>query len=294
MLKEEEYVKFSSVQIINLIKRGEIRPSEILETAIEVSRKLNPDLNAVILWIEDRVKEDLKNLEKSDIKEKGKLYGVPLLLKDLRQHYPGVKSTDGSKILKDFIPDYESEFVARIRKNGGLIFGKTNTSEFGFLGYTEPDLFGPTRNPWNLELTPGGSSGGSASAVASCMVPVASGSDGGGSIRIPACYTGLIGLKPSRGRTPAGPPHGEIWQGFGVNFFFARTTEDVALLLDAESGYSLTSPFKIEPPTERYSEVYKMEPKKLKVAFTTRSPIGTPVDKFYKDAVLKAARELEK
>jgi amidase len=294
MLKEEEYVKFSSVQIINLIKRGEIRPSEILETAIEVSRKLNPDLNAVILWIEDGVKEDLKNLERSDIKEKGKLYGVPLLLKDLRQHYPGVKSTDGSKILKDFISDYESEFVARIRKNGGLIFGKTNTSEFGFLGYTEPDLFGPTRNPWNLELTPGGSSGGSASAVASCMVPVASGSDGGGSIRIPACYTGLIGLKPSRGRTPAGPPHGEIWQGFGVNFFFARTTEDVALLLDAESGYSLTSPFKIEPPTERYSEVYKMEPKRLKVAFTTRSPIDTPVDKFYKDAVLKAAREFEK
>ena len=301
MISFEEYTRFDGIGLAEAIKNGEVPAREVLETAVEISRKLNPHLGAIITWMEDEAERWLKKLLEGRSEEGSRLdrenmpfFCVPTLLKDMEQAYPGVPMTDGSKLLRDFIPTYEGEFVKRTREKGGfIIFGKTNTSEFGLVAYTEPDGFPACRNPWDLELTPGGSSGGSASAVAAGMVPVASASDGGGSIRIPACYTGLFGLKPSRGRTPAGPMMGELWQGFALNFFLTKSVRDSAYLLDVVSGPETSSPFRIESPPEPYSKIFMKEPKKLRVAFSTKPPVGEKVDDIYVRAVEFAVRWFE-
>ena len=171
--------------------------------------------------------------------------------------------------------------------------GKTNTPEFGLMGITEPELFGPTRNPWNVEHTTGGSSGGSAAAVASGMVPVASGGDGGGSIRIPASYCALFGLKPSRGRTPTGPKYGELWQGAAVEHVLTRSVRDSAAMLDAIQGADPGAPYIIKPPNVPYSEEINREPGSLKIAFNTESPLGTGTHEYCREAVLKTAKLLQ-
>src|SRR5208337_3537843 len=179
--------------------------------AINRIESINPKLNAVIY----RMYDIARRAARTPL-PKGPFTGVPFLCKDLITAYGGVPLTSGSKAYKNYIPAEDTELMKRYKAAGVLIMGKTNTPEFGLMGITEPELHGPTRNPWNLGHTPGGSSGGSAAAVASGMVPMASGGDGGGSIRIPASCCGLFGLKPTRGRGPLGPLNGEIWQGAEV------------------------------------------------------------------------------
>jgi len=179
------------------------------------------------------------------------------------------------------------------KKAGVVILGKTNTPEFGLLGITEPELFGPCRNPWNTDHTPGGSSGGSAAAVAAGWVPIAAGGDGGGSIRIPAAYCGLFGLKPSRGRNPTGPDHGRIWQGAVQEHVISRSVRDSAAMLDATRGADTGAPYEIKPPGGSYLDEVTKNPGRLKIAFDTHSPLGTTVHPECVKAVTETARILE-
>ncbi len=283
-----EYDQYDGLGLAKLVREKKVSPLELCEEAISRIEKLNPVLNAVVIPMFDIGRAVAKNpLPECPFA------GVPFLIKDLISVYAGVKLTSGCRAYRDYIPDYDSELVKRFKKTGLVALGKTNTPEFGLMGITEPELYGPTRNPWNIEHTCGGSSGGSAVAVACGMVPIASGGDGGGSIRIPACYCGLIGLKPSRGRIPTGPNLGELWQGAAVENVLTRSVRDSAAILDAIQGADPGAPYVIKPPDIPYSEEINREPGSLKIAFNTESPLGTGTHEYCREAVLKTAKLLE-
>jgi len=284
----KEYDQYDGLGLAQLVREKKISPVELCDEAISRIEKINPALNAVVTPMFDIG----RTAAKKELPE-GPFTGVPFLLKDLLGPYAGVRFTSGCRAYKDYVPDYDSEMVRRYKQAGLNTLGKTNTPEFGLMGITEPELFGPTRNPWNIEHTPGGSSGGSAAAVASGMVPLASGGDGGGSIRIPSCYCGLLGLKPSRGRTPTGPKVGEWWQGAAVEHVLTRSVRDSAAMLDAVCGADAGAPYIIKPPDRPYSEEINREPGSLKIAFNTESPLGTGTHDYCKQAVYEIAKMLE-
>ncbi|MBU2647417.1 amidase [bacterium] len=283
----KEYLQFDGLGLAELIRKKEVSASEVCEAAILRIEQENPKFNAVVTTIYDLARKTI-----SDKLLQGPFTGVPYLLKDLLAAYAGVPLTSGSKAYKDFIPQQDSELVKRFKTSGLVILGKTNCPEFGLMAYTEPELHGATCNPWNSEHTPGGSSGGSAAAVASGMVPLASAGDGGGSIRIPASCCGLFGLKPSRGRNPTGPDHGQVWQGAVVEHIVSRSVRDSATLLETTQGVDPGAPYTIAPPGERYSEVITRDPVPLKIAYNSRSPLNTAVDPECKATVEKTAKTL--
>jgi len=207
-MTEDEYLARDAVGLRELIQTREISASEALEAALARLAKVNPRINAVTLDLSERARHEAQATSAA-----GPLAGVPYLLKDLGQALAGTTTTQACKLYKDDIADADSALTAAYRAAGLVIFGKTNTSEFGLSTSTEPKLFGPTRNPFNLAFSAGGSSGGAAAAVASGMLPMAHATDGGGSIRVPASCCGLFGLKPSRARNPMGPDFGEGWSG---------------------------------------------------------------------------------
>ena len=268
----KEYNQYDGLGLAELVKKKEISAAELCEEAINRIERVNPTLNAVITTMYDLA---LKSIQEG--LPEGPFHGVPFLLKDLLGDFAGVPQTMGSKALKNYIPAQDSELVRRYKKAGLVILGKTNTPEFGLKGVTEPELHGPTRNPWNTERTPGGSSGGSAAAVAGGMVPMASANDGAGSIRIPAACCGVFGLKVTRGRTPNGPLHGRTWQGAVVEHVISRSVRDSAAILDATQGPDIGAPFVIPPPDRPYLEEIQQSPGSLKIAFQTHSPIDTAV-----------------
>jgi len=190
-----EYDQYDAVGLAELVSKGEVTQTELLEKAISVSEQVNPIINAVVAECHDEAREAAK-LPLPD----SPIAGVPFLIKDLSA-MKGLLCTSGSRLLADYVPDHDSEIVARYRRAGLSLFGKTNTPEFGLTVTTEPVLFGPARNPWNTDHSTGGSSGGAAAAVAAGIVPAAHASDGGGSIRIPASCCGLVGMKPTRAGT---------------------------------------------------------------------------------------------
>jgi len=283
-----DYDRYDGLGLAELIRKGEVSAREVCEAAILRIETLNPALNAVIQPMFDLGRRAVE----TGLPD-GPFRGVPYLLKDLVAAYAGVPLTAGSRARRDFIPDRDSELVRRFKQAGLVILGKTNCPEFGLLAVTEPELHGPTRNPWDTGRTPGGSSGGSASAVAAGMTPLASGGDGGGSLRIPASHCGLFGLKPTRGRNPTGPLYGTLWQGAVVEHAITRSVRDSAALLDATCGADAGAPYVIPPPKRPYLEEVSREPGKLKIAFNTRSPIGTEVHPECVRAVEEAARLLE-
>lgn len=283
-----EYDQYDGLGLAKLVRQKKISATELCEEAITRIEKWNPVLNAVVTPMFEIGLEAAKRPLPD-----APFAGVPFLLKDLISSYAGVRLTWGCRAYKDYVPDYDSEMVKRFKKAGLMTLGKTNTPEFGLMGITEPELHGPTRNPWNIERTCGGSSGGSAAAVASGMVPIASGGDGGGSIRIPSCYCGLVGLKVSRGRTPTGPKYGELWQGAAVENVLTRSVRDSATILDAIAGQDAGAPYIIKPPDAPYSEEIKREPGSLKIAFNTESPLGTGTHEDCREAVYKTAKLLE-
>ncbi len=268
----KEYGQFDGIGLAQLVKKKEISPSEICEEAITRIEHVNPTLNAVITPMYDLARKAVQ-----ETLPDGPFCGVPFLLKDLLGDFAGVPQTMGSKALTNYIPQRDSELVKRYKKAGLVILGKTNTPEFGLKGITEPELHGPTRNPWNTDHTPGGSSGGSAAAVASGMVPMASANDGAGSIRIPAACCGLFGLKVTRGRTPNGPIHGRTWQGAVVEHVISRSVRDSAAILDATQGADVGAPYVIPPPQLPYMQEIERSPGPLRIAFDTQSPINTAV-----------------
>jgi amidase len=271
-----------------LVRNREVSAEELLEEAIARTERLNPALNAVITPMYDLAREASRGGPGS-----GSFAGVPLLLKDLLHSYRGVPLTSGSAVLRNFAPEYDSEVVERLKRAGFVVFGKTNVPEFGLVAATEPEAFGPSRNPWDTERTPGGSSGGSAAAVASGMTPIASATDGGGSIRIPAAWCGLFGLKPTRGRVPTGPLFGEIWDGAVVHHVLTRSVRDSAAALDALAGPATGDPYVIAAPERPYLEEVSSPPPPLRIAFSTRSPLDAEVDPHCRSAVEETVLLLE-
>ena len=283
-----EYEEYDATGLAELVNKGDVSEKELFDTAIEKIDKHNHSLNAVITPMFDEAKKRM-----GEGLPDGPFKGVPFLLKDLLSAYKGVRLSSGCRAYKDYVPDFDSELVKRFKASGVNILGKTNTPELGLMGVTEPELFGPTRNPWDTGRTPGGSSGGSAAAVAARIVPFASGGDGGGSIRIPSSYCGLFGLKPTRFRTPTGPVFGRIWQGAAVEHVLTRSVRDSAAMLDATRGPDVGAPFVTPPPERPYLEELGRPAGELKVAYSVESPLGTEVHEDCVKAVHDTAKLLE-
>mgnify|MGYP001156523416 CR=1 FL=1 len=284
----EAYESYDALGLAELVRRGEVTPMELLDAAIERVEARNPDLNAVVMPMYTEARSRIRSGLPL-----GPLRGVPFLIKDLGLFYKGFATTFGSRIYADAAAEHDSTLVKRYLQAGMVIFGKTNTPEFGLTVTTEPQLYGPCRNPWDRTRTSGGSSGGAAVAVAAGMVPAAHASDGGGSIRIPASCCGLFGLKPTRGRIPAGPPHGEEWNGLSANHVITRTVRDSAALLDAAAGPSAGDPYWAPPVDGSFLEEVGRPPGRLRIAFTTTPPSGLPVDPQCVAAVHATARLCE-
>jgi len=269
-----DYDKYDGLGLAELVQKKEVKPSELVEEAISRIEKLNPQINAVI----QKMYEQARKAADGDIPD-GPFKGVPFLMKDILMAYAGVPLSNGSRFLKDYIPDHDSELVKRFKAAGIIAVGKSNTPEFGLVPITEPELFGPTNNPWDLARTPGGSSGGSAAAVAARMVPLAHASDGGGSIRIPASCCGVFGLKPTRGRNPIGPDFGEAWRGLTCDHVLTRSVRDSAAMLDATAGPDVGAPYYAVPPARSFLNEVGTDPGKLRIAFTSEPFLGGIVDK---------------
>ncbi len=203
---------------------------------------------------------------------------MPLLLKDILGDCAGVPTRFGSRFIPAVPAAVDSYLVARLKRAGFIPFAKTNAPEFGLPPLTEPKLYGPARNPWDLLRTPGGSSGGSAAAVAAGVVPVAHANDGGGSIRIPAACCGLVGLKPTRGRNSLGPLIGDVMNGLVVEHVVSRSVRDTAAALDAVAGYVAGDPYAAPPPSRPFLAGLAEKPRRLHIAFSTRSPYGGALD----------------
>jgi amidase len=268
-----------------LVRSRQVEPIELVVAAIARIERLNPALNAVIT----PMFEQARSAARGNLPE-GPFRGVPFLLKDLLASYAGVRLTAGSAFLRDFVPDHDSELVARLKRAGLIVVGKTNTPEFGLLATTEPRLFGPTRNPWDPERSTGGSSGGSAAAVAAGMVAMAHGNDGGGSIRIPASCCGVFGLKPTRARNPLGPDFGDPTSVLTTEHAITRSVRDSAALLDATAGPDIGDPYCAPPPARPFLREVGADPGRLRIGFTTAAPTGVPIHADCVRAVHEAAK----
>jgi len=286
----DTYSTYDGLGLANLIKTKQVSPQELINAAFKRLEEVNPTLNSVI---RTRKEKALKEAEHISIEDQP-FAGVPIVLKDISQAIEGEPLTAGAKLLMQNIAKRDSNFVARLRKAGFLFIGQTNTPEYGLKNITEPAVYGPTRNPWNTDYSAGGSSGGSAASVASGVVPIAGASDGGGSIRIPASFTGLFGLKPTRGRTPVGPGVGRQWQGASIDFCLTRTVRDSAAMLDLLQTIQPEAAFQVPLfPGSYLEEIQNNQNRKFRIAFTTESPVGTPVSDEAKQAVHNVAKWLE-
>ncbi len=284
-----DFSHYDGLGLAELVKTKQVSAKELLEDVQELSNRLNPDLNAIIRTRFERAFDEaseIKGLEKPFI-------GVPILLKDLSQAIAGEKITAGTRMLKDRQALMDSHFVAKIREAGFLIAGQTSSPEFGLKNVTEPSLYGPARNPWNLAHSPGGSSGGASAVVAAGIVPIAGASDGGGSIRIPASFTGLVGLKPTRGRTPVGPGVGRQWHGAAGDFVLTKTVRDSAAMLDALQVIQPEAAFNVPLFEGSYLTDAIHHQRKFRIAYSVQSPVGTPVSADAAQAVHKMVKWLE-
>ena len=222
-----------------LLRTKKVSPEELIVDAFKKIDRENPRYNAVVHTRREKALHEARTRDFGNT-----LFGgVPILIKDLGQDLAGEPSTSGSQLLRNYVAPRTSHFIEAIEKAGFIVIGQTSTPEFGFKNITDAVIHGPTRNPFNRDHSPGGSSGGAAAAVASDMVAIATASDGGGSIRIPASFTGLVGLKPTRGRTPVGPGAYRGWQGASISFALTKTVRDTAMMLDALQTIQAAAPF---------------------------------------------------
>ena len=277
-----------AVGLAEMVRRGDVSASELVESAIDAIDRTNEDLNAVVTPMFDEARREARHVATG-----APLAGVPFLLKDLRAAYGGVPTSSGNRRLASVPAPEDSELVLRHKRAGLVCVGKTNTPEFGLTATTEPDFFGAARNPWDLSRTPGGSSGGSGAAVAARIVPMAHGNDGGGSIRIPAACCGLVGLKPTRGRCPVGPIPGDAMVGLAVEHGLTITVRDSAALLDATAGPASGDPYWAPPKQRPFLDEVGADPGVLRIAFCAESPSGTSVDASCVKAVEDTASLLE-
>jgi len=287
-MKQETYRQFDATDLARLVQQKEVTPLELAEAAWAQLEKVNPTLNAVI---HNRKENAFREASQTAA---GDFAGVPMLLKNISQALKGEPLTSGSRLLKQNIAQQNSCFVDVLQKAGFTFLGHTNTPEFGLKNITEPYAGGPSRNPWDHGYAPGGSSGGSAAAIAAGIVPVAGASDGGGSIRIPASFTGLVGLKPTRGRTPVGPGVGRQWQGASIDFVLSRSVRDSAAMLDDLQTVQDAAAFQTPLFPGKYVEAMQAAlGRPLRIGFTAVSPVGTPVSAEAVAAVRKTVNWLE-
>jgi amidase len=283
-----EYDQYDALGLADLVRRGEVSALGVLEAAISRADQLNPALNAIITRFDDVARHSLRHLD-----PESPFYGVPFLLKDLLAAYAGQPFSSGSRFgLQHIVASVDSTLVTRHKAAGLVIFGKTATPEFGLSPYTEPAATGITRNPWDPMRTPGGSSGGTAAAVAAGIVPMASAGDGGGSIRSPASSCGVFGLKPSRGRNPVGPDIGDHWFGFAQEHAITRTVRDSAALLDATHGALPGATFAAPPPARSFLEETRLPAGTLKIGFSVEPIISRALHADCRAAVENTAKRL--
>src|SRR6202158_1848597 len=278
-----EYGSHDGMGLAELVRKKQVSARELLDEAIARAAKVDPQINAVVVKHYDYAERQIDNGLPD-----GPFTGVPFLLKDL-DILKGTRTTSGASIYKDNIADHTGTLARRFLNTGVTIFGKSSSPEFGLMPTTESRLFGPTRNPWNLAHSSGGSSGGAGAAVAARILPRAHAGDGGGSIRIPASASGVFGLKPTRARNPLGPDRGEGWGGFSCGHVLSIRGRDSAAMLDAICGPEPSSPYVAPPPERPFLEEVGRDPGKLRIAFTDKSPYGETIDPEIAAAVREVA-----
>jgi amidase len=284
----EELLFRSALELARMVRSAEISATELISTSLARIEALQPTINAFTHVAYDAAAQAANAIQPGDPRP---FAGVPIAVKDNRP-VAGMPLTMGSELFGDYLAERDSFLVRRLREAGFVIVGKTNMPEMGILPTTEPRRFGPTRNPWQLERTPGGSSGGSAAAVAAGMVPLAHGNDGGGSIRIPAACCGLVGLKGARGRVSVGPEAGQSF--LTVDGVLTRTVGDTAALLDVLSGYEPGDANWAPPPPERYATLAQPEPGRLRIGLAFNLPLeGADLDPLCEAGARDAAALLE-
>ncbi|HTA14037.1 MAG TPA: amidase [Solirubrobacteraceae bacterium] len=274
----------SAIELAGMVRSGEISSRELVETSLARIDELNPQLNAFVEIDGERALAVAEEIKPGDSRP---FAGVPIAIKNNRP-VSGYRLTIGCSLMAEHVADYDHNITRRLKDAGFVIVGTTTLPEYGILPVSEARLFGPTRNPWDLDRTPGGSSGGAAAALASGMVPVAHGNDGGGSIRIPAACCGLVGLKPARGRVSPAPELGD--SSLGIDGVLTRNVGDTAAILDILAGYETGDATWAPPPSESFASAATREPGRLRIAATTLSPVADAVvDPLCSKAVADAA-----
>ena len=281
----EDYITRDATALADLVRQRQVSAAELVEAAIMRLEQVEPKLAGMAEWTLDHARrvacEPLVDVP---------FAGVPFLLKDNMHFAAGIPYHNGSRIWRGWVPPQDSELVRRFKTAGLIVLGSTKVPELSLTPVTEPRHFGRANNPWALDHTTGGSSGGSAAHVAARSVPMAHATDGGGSIRIPASCCGLFGLKPTRGRTPNGPYIGEGWHGAAIGHAVTRSVRDSARLLDAVAGPDLGAPYGLAPPARSFAEAVARPPGRLRIAFSSMAPNGAPVDPECRTAVENAAK----
>lgn len=284
-MKLSEYVRYDALGLAELVRSRAVQPAELVEVAFSAIEATNGELNAVV----DLYRAEAGRALANGLPD-GPFRGVPFLVKDLCLTHAGTPTTMGSRLFGSFPSPADSELMARYRRAGLVTLGRTNVPELGLSFTTEPLRYGPTLNPWGLEYSAGGSSGGAAAAVTSRMVPAAHGNDAGGSLRVPASCCGLFALKPTRGRTPAGPTMGELIFGLAVEHVLTRSVRDSAALLDVTAGEDAGAPYTASPPARPFLAEVSTPPQRLRIAVTDESFNGVPVAAECRGAVSRAAQ----
>lgn len=283
-MRISEYVSFDAVGLAELVAKGEVTPAELAAAAREAAQAVDPQINAIVeTWPAD------------DEPGPGStpLAGVPFLIKDIGVAMAGRRMELGSRLAAGNVAGADSSLMLRFRRAGLVTFGRTTTPEMAYSTTTEPVLYGPTRNPWDLERSAGGSSGGAGAAVAAGVVPIAHGTDAAGSLRIPAAYNGLFGLKPTRGRVSVGPFFDEIFNGLAVHGSVSRTVRDSAALLDQIRGPEPGDPYFAQEPSRPYAEEVTRHPGSLRIGVLAQAWGGRRTTTPVADALSRTVRLLE-
>ncbi|HEX2338258.1 MAG TPA: amidase, partial [Hyphomicrobiaceae bacterium] len=284
-MRFDEYRKQDATALAGLIGKGELDAKSVLEVAIARAEQVNPAINAIVHEQYDQARKVVAAGLPA-----GAFAGVPFLIKDLGYFEKGEPATYGSRLYADFVADHDSAYVRRCKKAGLVFMGRSSSPELGLSPNTEPRLYGPCKNPWNLAHSAGGSSGGAAAAVIAGVLPMAHATDGGGSIRIPAGQCGLFGLKPSRGRISMAPDAGEGWGGMSVGHVVSRSVRDSARMLDCTAGYEPGDPYTAPAPAGSFVEAIGRPPRKLKVAVMHKDHRGVKLHAECLRAVQEAAK----
>lgn len=288
MVSLKQYREYDALGLADLVRRREASPAELIGCALEAIERFNPELNAIV-----RVRPDAASVAIPEADANGLLYGAPFLLKDTSVSLAGVPTEYGSRYFKGYTRNYDSEIVRRYKKAGLAIIGKANCSECGSSCSAENAANGRLHNPWDLQRIPGISSGGSAAAVAAGIVPAAHATDAGGSIRGPASWCGLVGLKPTRGRISYAPDAGEHWSGLGTQHVVSRSVRDSAAILDCTAGPVAGDPYAAPLPKQSYVDLVAKQPGRLRVGFAPDWRGNGPFTEETRDAVIATARLLE-